>query len=256
VTAVATRTLPDHGTTARYHRDCRNPECLELGRRYGKQGRVRRAQGTPGLVDVGPVADHITWLLADRDTTRTSIAAAAGVSVATIVYIHARQRPGIRRRTAAAILAVREPQPVDIVDGPGTARRLRALIAIGYSNAFLAESTGRAVSHISDICHGRRTAVRRATAERVQDLYHRLAATPGPSESARALASRRGWAPPAAWDDIGDPDAWPDFTGRCGTAGGATLHYRHGLLPVCGPCRNARADARERAAATAATHST
>lgn len=63
---------------------------------------------------------------------------------------------------------------------------------------------------------------------------------------ARAKLDRCGcytcrWAPVGAWDEdtLDDPDAAPDWTGRCGTPGGAEAHRRRGT-PTCQACRDVR----------------
>ena len=56
----------------------------------------------------------------------------------------------------------------------------------------------------------KRDHVRRSTAERIAALYDRWCMTPGPAATRnRAMAVRRGWAPPLAWNNIDDPDEQP-----------------------------------------------
>jgi len=93
--------------------------------------------------------------------------------------------------------------------------------------------------------------VRRARAMRA--LYDELwqadpadhGASPGGITRARRYAAERRWAPPQAWDDdtIDNPDAFPDWTGQCGTPQGVGAHRRAGI-PACDPCRRARNEAR------------
>lgn len=93
----------------------------------------------------------------------------------------------------------------------GTTRRLRALIALGYSQAHLAQLLDTHQSWISKLVDNPRQKVNAATAARVAELYDRMSMTPGPSDRARGSARRRRWAPPLAWDDdtIDDPTAAP-----------------------------------------------
>lgn len=210
-----TRPLPDHGTITCYYRGCRNPECLTVGHRYDKAARIRRARGIPAVIDAAPAAQHIARMLAADGVTCASIADTAGVSPATVTCIANGTRTRILARTAAAILAVRvpDPDPADIVDATGTARRLRALAAIGYPGNDLAARIGGTKTFVSDICNDRRRRVRRATANRVEAVYRELAATLGPSDYTRAWAKRRGWPTPDQWDGeidnaVADPHAW------------------------------------------------
>jgi hypothetical protein len=65
---------------------------------------------------------------------------------------------------------------------------------------------------------------------------------------ARNLAHAYRWAPVGAWDDdtIDSPDAFPDWTGACGTPRGYRAHSTH-RIPLCDPCREAgSAERRER----------
>lgn len=97
------------------------------------------------------------------------------------------------------------------VPADGTIRRLRALAAIGWTNAELA-----ARLHVTKIAVGwwraaRYERVHRDTARRIAALYEQLSAVPGPSSRARVYARRAGWVPPLLWEgvDIDDPAAQP-----------------------------------------------
>ena len=94
----------------------------------------------------------------------------------------------------------------------GTTRRLRALVAIGYTNQQLSELLGIGPSYVSKLTHNSRRQVNADTAQKVRALYDRLSMTPGPSVAARDRAHRKGWAVPLAWDDetIDNPDAEPN----------------------------------------------
>lgn len=114
--------------------------------------------------------------------------------------------------TAAKILAIAIPTTVRItpiggqhVSAIGTTRRLRALVAAGYPPAMVSREIGLApcnlyalFSHCDD--------VPAPIAQAVADLFDRWEMTRGPSDRARALAHKLGWAPPLAWD-IGTIDA-------------------------------------------------
>jgi hypothetical protein len=98
------------------------------------------------------------------------------------------------------------------VPGIGTARRLQALHAMGWSDPVLARRIGTTASHAHRLRTGRRQ-VYTSTAAAVAWLYLELSETPGPSERARRSAAALGEAPPAAWDPdtdaIDDPAAKP-----------------------------------------------
>jgi len=98
-------------------------------------------------------------------------------------------------------------------DSIGTARRIRALVAIGYTQAELAQKIGMHESWVCKLAKGDRAQVNSATVQRVGEVYDRLSMTPGASDRARRHALRHGWPPPLAWeeDGIDDPNARADF---------------------------------------------
>lgn len=94
----------------------------------------------------------------------------------------------------------------------GAERRLRALVAIGWSQRHLAEATGVDQSRISRLLENPRRWVNHQTHLIVCEVYDRLSMTVGPSEAARRRAAELGWPPPLAWDDedLDDISAAPD----------------------------------------------
>lgn len=116
-------------------------------------------------------------------------------------------------RDAAAGLAGR---PMSLCNGIGTARRLRALMAIGYTQGQLAAELDTDQSRVSKLMLNSGARITTGTRDRVVELYDRLSMTPGPSQQARNRAQRKGWPPPLAWDDdvIDDPHGQPAKTHR------------------------------------------
>jgi len=94
----------------------------------------------------------------------------------------------------------------------GTARRLRALAAIGWPGDILATRLDCTWSWISQLQREVNPRVLLTTARRVADLYDELADTPGPSQRARQHAARADWDGPDAWwyADIDNPHTQPD----------------------------------------------
>lgn len=124
----------------------------------------------------------------------------------------------VSRRTAEKILAVEIPDTTTLlrvvaggerVPGIGTARRLRALVAIGYTQSYLADRIGWRETNLPTLLDD--SPVSAATARKVAALFNELQMTPGPSDRSRRRAQRHGWAPPLAWDEdsIDDPAAQP-----------------------------------------------
>lgn len=97
----------------------------------------------------------------------------------------------------------------------GTARRIEALVAAGYSMADVARHLDVSDRKVRSLINGDVARVFVRTAEMVAALYEKISGTPGPSAKAREYAARRGWAPPLAWDDaaIDDPNAVPNCGG-------------------------------------------
>jgi hypothetical protein len=146
----------------------------------------------------------------------TAIAAASGVHPATVAPLawaaHSGARQRVRTSTAAALLTVR--RPIDaapdqaFILAVGTVRRLHALHAIGWPADQIGARIGMSKSHISFLCR-RQGQVSAGRARAIRDVYEELQGQPGPSRLSRDRAAAQGWAPPAAWDDIDDPQAVP-----------------------------------------------
>jgi hypothetical protein len=110
----------------------------------------------------------------------------------------------VTRATEAALLAVTW-DPADggrPVDGETTARRLRALVAMGWYPALLARETGWDRAYFDRVLYatGKQARVRPGTARRVHGIYQRLVDAPAPrgkyADRARQQAAERGWTPP------------------------------------------------------------
>lgn len=143
----------------------------------------------------------------------------------------------------------------------GTRRRMQALCAIGYGSKFQADFIDQSpdYQYFWRLLSGRRSdshsrakfeTVEVATREKIKAMYEKLAFTDpadlgvikGEITKCRNIGVKRGYAPPSCWDEdtIDDPQAFPEWTGECGTVKGFRIHYREGLLPVCEACTTAR----------------
>lgn len=136
----------------------------------------------------------------------------------------------------------------------GTVRMLRAMWADGYSPKWLGlqmEGTvtyGRALRAVAlaDPATRRVSIQMQDDVRALFDKYAGVdpAAAGVPVNSVRMRmreAEARGWAKSVYWDveTIGDPDAFPDYTGMCGTAQGYRIHTKRLNEPACGPCLSA-----------------
>lgn len=98
----------------------------------------------------------------------------------------------------------------------GSQRRLQALMALGYSLVRLGLAMGIAPQHLRVLLNAHRPRVTLQTAAKVAAVYDNLCMTVPEKEYnnnsvglTRALAARRGYAPPLAWDDIDNPSEQP-----------------------------------------------
>lgn len=98
------------------------------------------------------------------------------------------------------------------VDATGVIRRIRALVADGHSGRHIAQYLDVDPSWIRALYRGVHLRVHEDTRELFVELYRRHKDTSGPSDLARLMGERRGWAHPADWDgvDIDNPDALPN----------------------------------------------
>lgn len=240
-----------------YLRGCRQPGCVDASTRYTKRLRMEHGRGQYRMTDATPARRHIERLMAAGWTQR-QIAQASGVEAASIhqMYVGAQEKTANWR--AAAILAVEiTPPPANPhrVDAIGARRRLQALRVIGHRRYDLAASLGITADRVKHITNGSTRCVSTAEAAAVARLYRRLSTIPGPSKQTAAVARSNGWSPVGAWDDdtIDDPQAFPDWTGKCGTPEGYVAHSTY-AIPYCEPCRKARSAQRlqQRTAAKAA----
>ena len=192
-------------------------------------------------------------MLLNAGATKQAIADAADTSTNEIWAILSGKYPAIRQATRDKILAIGVLPPA-VADAIGTVRRLRALIAGGHFVADIAAATSLHPSTVHRIASGAVETVSIRTAAVVTAAYESMVRTEGASVRNRLRGQRERWAPPEHWDsiDIDDPEAFPDWTGHCGTARGYHLHHSLRLGFLCDPCRAARsADRAERKAASA-----
>ncbi|MBY0397385.1 MAG: hypothetical protein K2X91_13100 [Thermoleophilia bacterium] len=209
------------------------PCCLATSERARARERAKAA-GTyvSPLVDAGPVREHLQLLLASGLGWKR-VAAVAGVgntAVSQLIYgrkgVVGDPRKGevlkrVSRKTADAILAVQPSLELladqVLVPARPYARRLQALVAIGWSQSKLARALGMTPSNFRILREYERDQARRrrrgtfvyaSTARAIVELYERLAfrvpAQPTKAERIAYLRSvssarERGWPVPMDW---------------------------------------------------------
>lgn len=210
----------------------------------------RHAKGP--LVDAEAARRHVRNLMT-AGVSVVRIADHADISFAILshlLYNRGPHRPAsrqIRLANAQRILAVRaENVATGYVNPAGTHRRLQALMANGWPQLRLGPHIGVHPVYVNALL--KQTSIFGTTAANVAAAYDRLwsqdprqhGVRVGTYKKVRALARTNGWAPPGAWDDdtIDDPNAFPDWTGHCGTDRGWWLHSLQDM-PTCLPCETA-----------------
>lgn len=250
----------EHGTYVAYKLDhCRCHACVNANTEYVR-GLVRRiAYGRPAYVPTAPAVAHIR-ALQTAGLGWKRIAHLAGLdSSAVYPLLYGRPdrnggqpRTKARPETVAAILAVPMPSLDDLgsavgVPAVGTARRLRALVAAGWSVSQVAARIPDGDRQALDDAIGGVLTVTALTARRVRDVYAQLEnlAPPertigerGAASRARRRAERAGWLAPAWWDadTIDDPGHTPDTSTTHGVAARLddyVLLVRTGEQPDC-----------------------
>ncbi|MFE9886823.1 hypothetical protein [Streptomyces scopuliridis] len=229
--STAVRQLPAHGTLSRrktYRCDCE--PCLARDRDYTNARARLIAYGRwQPFVDAEPTRQHVRMLMTFgigwQRTARMAGVSNGGVS--RLLYGTYGRGYGptkrVRTETADKLCSVKPAfdnlAPSARLDGTGTGRRLRALVAVGWPQMRLATEMGADKALVWQQIRG--AAVEAATARAVRDAYDRLwnvdpatrGVHPRYSGQARRIAARHGWPPPGAWDDdyIDSPAAEPDL---------------------------------------------
>lgn len=169
----------------------------------------------------GPVAKQVRALLA-TGVTLTGLSEATGVSYAALVRIVSDSPPAYVRASTVELIrdfSTDHLAPQVLVPPHGTVRRLRALVALGWTSTELAGRLGLTGEGVGLILAGP-TTVRHATRVAVEKLYAELSMTVPRSRDryrrgvitrTRARAKANGWAPPLAWEDekLDNPKARP-----------------------------------------------
>lgn len=219
-----------HGTRAAYVLDkCRCFPCATANAQAESHRERQKVYGRyDKYVEAEPVREHVRALMA-KGMGWKRVAAAARVpssSMWKLLYgkrqADGSQTPSRRttRTNAERLLSV----TLDLADGAkvdatGTTRRIRALVALGWSQSRLAERLGIQRSNF-DLATGTLSHVLAGTARAVESLYDDLSMTLPPAAThrekisvsrARGYAKDRGWLPPLALDDerLDDPTYEP-----------------------------------------------
>jgi hypothetical protein len=228
---VTSRPLPPHGSLSRARaHHCTCPPCTQRAADYHRARRRQIAYGTwQPYIDADPIRQHVHMLRSfSIGVPRIrQLSGTSGGAIGRLLYGQGGRPPSRRVRTVTAdrITAVRPSLdlalPTALVDGTGTRRRLQALVVVGWPQLELSRRLGMDKKSVNEQVNAVKLTAYAATACTVRDLYEELwnvdPAVQGVGarwiEEARARATARRWAPPAAWDDeyIDSPAAVPDL---------------------------------------------
>lgn len=201
-----------------------------------EKAREDRLAGNPHVIPVGPTRDWIDHLVNDFGMSMNDIGEASGVSHKTVYHVYKKARTNVYSWVSEAIMAVDKP----IYTKLGLQRRLRALTADGFNNETVAREF--------DMTPGSVVAIRRGRGEhttlfrQIIEGYSRLAGadplkygmTVGGVSSCKTKAKKMAYVPSIYWDEdtIDDSNAFPDWTGGCGTKAGYTLHMNNDVRVI------------------------
>lgn len=192
--------------------------CLPCRTEMARKSKIHRA-GRKAVRDVRPQAwaRVVAWVEAGYSQAVLSSLIGVGHRTADAMIRDARagrQRP-IHHATARRILAAPEhPDAGGFIPSHGTWRRLQALTVMGWSMADLATRCDVKESTLHALRDPKHRTTRPRFATVVERLYDELSGKRGPCQYAATRALRKGWAPPAAWDDIDNPTETPQGVGR------------------------------------------
>lgn len=167
-------------------------------------------RGSTASVSSGPARRHLLALRVGG-MPDDMILELTNLGSADLASLSSFKRTETTNGIAKAILAVTfHPSHGRVMTlGVGPQRRIRALVAMGYSVHALSELTGLTVHKLSTLPSDQ--LVPTAVWHVINDVYEHLSMTPGPDEQGRDAAREEGWATPLAWDDdeIDNPRARP-----------------------------------------------
>ena len=190
-------------------KQCINGNCTRTQDRLGK-GYCRVHAYANGTRDkrVTPhrAIAHLYYLTNEKGMSLNHIAHIIGMSCGSLTEIKNGKRKGIRSETEQKILGVTKASgfPQGFVASWPYARRIRALLSIGWSTAELSQEFGMSPGALLDQARGENASMKRATAAIIKTKYGAMSLRPVRQPS--PAVARRNWPRPFDWENIDDPD--------------------------------------------------
>lgn len=149
----------------------------------------------------------------EHGASTAAIGERVGLPQTTVWHVYQGTWPRVTRDVHEKIMSFKGA-PRNTMDAYRVERRLKALATLGYSMAAIASECGVSATALRKIVAGSRDRVNRDVAVGVLAFYRTHHMTPAIGDAsgiARTVnwARRGGFHPPAAWDDIDDPDEQP-----------------------------------------------
>lgn len=208
----------------------------EAERQRDKIRYLENARGIKHTIDPAAAQRRIN-IWRQKGISLDTIAERTGVSKAQIRHIQFGTRSWIRTSTHAKIMGARfTREDVSMFPAIGIRRRLQAFAAAGFSTVTVGDMIARDRKYVNALQTGKngKEVILRPVGAAVLEAYEKYAFTSpldlGQSDHATAYARnsarKNRWATFECWDDdtIDDPEAIPEWTGRCGTARGWQIH--------------------------------
>jgi transcriptional regulator with XRE-family HTH domain len=207
-----------HGSTAwALGKRCPCRKCKAAKNAYQRQVYRLRGYGQwQPYVDVGPTIKHVETLR-NAGISIMQIAEQSGLHNNHIRRIASGKTKQVRPETEAAILGLTvEGMRRKLLPSTGSARRLQALLAVGWPLVHVAPYIGMNPVGVDRILH--QSFVLPATADAIASVYEQLKDQKPEdhgislmgAQKSRRLAERRGWRDPVWWEDMGHIDD-PEF---------------------------------------------
>lgn len=218
MTPLPTAGTNEHGTTARaFSTGCRCTKCRDAKNAYQRQAYRLRGYGKwQPYVDATRTRQHLR-ALHDAGVSYMQIAEQSGLSDGNIRQIANGHTKRVRPNTEITVLGLKaEGMRQKLLSSTGSARRLQALLAIGWPLTRVAPYIGVDHRGVHRLIH--QPYIFRSTAEAVVAVYEQLKGEKPEdhgvsligAQKSRRLAERNGWPAPLWWEDMGHIDD-PDF---------------------------------------------